>query len=266
MVTTHEGGTAYTRDAKTELYLRGTTMFYGQDSFYEKSDVSDARVRELAGELAVTDWGWFAPFAVWLRAEGNVRTTPMVLAVEGVRARLNAKMDTVVNDVTGHMNEGTLLLTNRQLVNMVLQRPDEPGKLVHYYFQNYGKPLPKPFKRGVADSLTRMINQKQALRYDKPSEDVRLGDLVELTHPVAVYPVQDALFGHLITSRHNREGYEPPVVLDEIHARWELDKMTPDERHEFAAKVQSQDPDATRLWGKALAGSWEWGKLWLGEK
>lgn len=251
---THEGGRGFTRSPKNELFLRATTMFAGQDSFYENADHADARAVELAREIAVTDWGWFSGFLVWLRGEGNIRVMSSVLAVEGVKARLNAKVTT-----------GDGLLTNRQVINAVLQRPDEPGKMLGYHFTTYGKDIPKPVKRGIADAVTRMVNQRQALRYDKPGETVRLGDVIEFTHPKAKDDLQGILFRHLITSRHAREGYEPPVELDEVRARWVLNRFPPGERHAFA-KTIATDPDAQVLWFKALAGSWEWGKLWLGEK
>ena len=59
MTLTHEGGTGFARTPKGELYLRATTMFAGQDSFYEKAGNSDDRAKELAKNLAVTDWEWF---------------------------------------------------------------------------------------------------------------------------------------------------------------------------------------------------------------
>jgi hypothetical protein len=261
MPETHEGGAAYARTPQSELYLRATTMFAGKDSFYENADGSDQRAKELGRELAVSDWGWYAPFTAWLRSDGNIRTMATILAVEGIRARLAAKkipeLTTVVNGRPG--------FTYRQLTHAVLQRPDEPGKLLQYHFTNNGKSVPKPIKRGVADAVTRMLNQRQALRYDKPGDMVRLGDVIEYVHPVPKNVQQGALFEHLITSRHDREGYEPPVELDEIRARWVLDQFPPDERHAFAKTIASGTASET-LWRKALAGSWEWGKLWLGEK
>lgn len=259
---THEQGKGFSRAAESELYLRATTMFSGQDSFYEKAGNSDQRAIKLGKELAVSNWGWYAPFLVWLRSEGNIRTMSAVLAVEGVRARLNSKMDPdlirQVNDAAG--------FTNRKVIERVLQRPDEPGKMLGYHFTNYGKNVPQPIKRGIADALVRMMNQRQALRYDKPGETVRPGDVIDFLHPDPEDGKQSAVFRHLITSRHDREGYEPPAELDEIHARWELMKFTPDQRHEFGAKIIAGDTDAAALFRKALAGSWEWGKLWLGEK
>ena len=267
MTETYEHGSGYARDPKGELFLRATTMFYGQDSFYEDAAVSDARSKELGRDLAVTDWEWFSQFLVWLRSKGNIRTMSTVLAVEGVLARLNAKLPAEL--------DGDPILTHRQLTDKVLQRPDEPGKMLLYFFQNYvpnwkpgsftSKSVPQPLKRGIGDALSRMLNQKQALRYDKPGDKIRLGDVIEICHPKAKNEQQGILFRHLITSRHDREGYEPPVELDEVRARWVLNKFPPAEREAFARTI-SADPNAAELWRKALAGSWEWGKLWLGEK
>jgi hypothetical protein len=111
-----------------------------------------------------------------------------------------------------------------------------------------------------------MLNQKQALRYDKDGKAVRIGDVIDLVHPKAKDAVQGDLFQYLITNRHNRDGYVPPASLDAINARRELNALKPDERHDFALSVIAQDAAATAKWKKALAGQWEWGKSWLGAK
>lgn len=282
MTETFEHGPGFARDPEGELFLRATTMFYGQDSFYENAAVSDARSKELARDLAVTDWEWFSRFLVYLRSTANIRTLSSVLAIEGVQARLNSKIhgtwDRPLAENAQVFTPGadfTGLLSSRQVIDKVLQRPDEPGKMILYYFENFvpgwkpgsftSKSVPQPVKRGIGDALTRMLNQKQALRYDKPGDKIRLGDVIEICHPKAKDELQGLLFQHLITSRHDRLGYEPPVELDEIRARWVLDQFPPVEREAFA-KTVSTDPHAAELWRKALAGSWEWGKLWLGEK
>ena len=59
---THEGGTGYARDARSELFLRVTASFAGEDSFYEDAAVRDGRMRELVSGLA-TDADGFA----WLQ-------------------------------------------------------------------------------------------------------------------------------------------------------------------------------------------------------
>ena len=110
---THEGGAGYTRDARSELFLRATASFAGEDSFYEGAAARDDRLRHLVAGLATDADGfaWLSGFLPWLRAEGNMRTAPILLAAEAVHARLRAG----------------LAGGNRQLVASVLLRADEPG-------------------------------------------------------------------------------------------------------------------------------------------
>jgi hypothetical protein len=252
-MTTYEGGESTVRDPRAELFLRVTTGFAGQDQYYENAHAADSRAADLARQLAVRDWAWTAPFLAWLRSEGNIRTMSWMLAAEAVHERLGSQM-----------HGG-----NRQLIRDVLQRPDEPGKLLGYWIRNWGRSLPQPVKRGTADALTRMLNQKQALRWDKTSDPVRLGDVIELCHPkpvqgTAYTAVQGNLFGHLITIRHNRDGYEPDISLGAVRKRSELNAMTPQERHDLAFKALDGKPELQDF-TTAMASSWEWAKSWLGE-
>jgi hypothetical protein len=260
--TTFESGTGFARDQKTELYLRATTSFAGEAKFYEKADDADNRAIMLAREVAVSDWAWFSKFIPWLRSEANIRTMSIMLAAEGVNARLAAKVRVGMEPNT----PGKLLLSHRQLISVALQRPDEPGELIAYWINSYGKKIPQPIKRGAADAFTRMVNQRQALRYDKAGKAVRLGDVIDLTHPTPKTPQQGDLFKYLLNSRHNRDDSQFPASLTEIAARKKLNAMDPQERHDFARKVIANDQMAVMLWHNALAGQWEWGKSWLGAK
>jgi hypothetical protein len=116
---THEGGTGYARDARSELFLRATASFAGEDSFYEDAAVRDERTRELVSGLATDADGfaWLAGFLPWLRDGGDVRSAPVMLAAEAVKARLAAGLDG----------------GNRQLIGSVLRRADEPGEMLAYW-------------------------------------------------------------------------------------------------------------------------------------
>ena len=89
---THAGGAGYARDARSELFLRATASFAGEDSFYEGAAARDDRLRDLVAGLATDADGfaWLSGFLPWLRAEGNTRTAPILLAAEAVHARLRA--------------------------------------------------------------------------------------------------------------------------------------------------------------------------------
>src|SRR6201984_556491 len=115
---THEGGTGYARDTRSEFFLRPHPSCAGEASSYEKAAVRDDRMRKLVSELA-TDadgFGWLQGFLPWLRDGGNMRTAPVVLAAEAVRARLAAGLGG----------------GNRPLAGFGLRRADRPGEVVGF--------------------------------------------------------------------------------------------------------------------------------------
>ena len=245
---THEGGTGYARDARSELFLRATASFAGEDSFYEGAAVRDERMRELVSGLATDADGfaWLQGFLPWLRDRGNMRTAPVVLAAEAVKARLVAGLDG----------------GNRQLVGSVLRRPDEPGEMLAYWTSRYGRAVPKPVKRGVADAVARLYDERAFLRYDSEARGFRFGDVIDLVHPspaAARTAWQGDLFRWAITARHDRDE-APPVSLPAVRARWELSRMAPAERHRGLRQML----DGRQL-ERAAAGQWEWLLSWLGE-
>jgi hypothetical protein len=245
---THEGGTGYARDARSELFLRATASFAGEDSFYEGAAVRDERMRELVSGLATDADGfaWLQGFLPWLRDGGNMRTAPVVLAAEAVKARLAAGLDG----------------GNRQLVGSVLRRPDEPGEMLAYWTSRYGRAVPKPVKRGVADAVARLYDERAFLRYDSAARGFRFGDVIDLVHPspaAARTAWQGGLFRWAITARHDRDE-APPASLPAVRARWELSRMAPAERHRGVRQML----DGRQL-ERAAAGQWEWLLSWLGE-
>ena len=249
---TNEGGAGYARDARSDLFLRATASFAGEDSFYEDAAVRDDRMRELVSALATDADGfaWLAGFLPWLRGEGNVRTASVVLAAEAVRARLAAGL------------EGG----NRQLVDSVLRRGDEPGEMLAYWTSRYGRAVPKPVKRGIADAVARLYNERAFLRYDSEARGFRFGDVVDLVHPspaAAKTAWQGDLFRWAITARHGRDE-APPGSLRAVRARWELARLAPAERHRGVREMLNGHGQQETL-DLAAAGQWEWLLSWLGE-
>lgn len=266
----------FDRTKRNELFLRASTNFFGENRYYEDSEVADHEVINLARQAAVYDWDWFSKMLIWLRSEGQIRTASIALALEGVHERLGASLHGYAG---GEVSIPPLPdpMSNRQLIAGVLQRPDEPAEAASYWIGHWGRSIPKPVKRGIADSVTRMYSQKQALRWDKPADPVRMGDVIELVHPrprkipaapdgaLVTDEVQGKLYSHLITSRHDRDGYVPDSALGAIVKREELNKLTPSQRHEYAFKALDGKPELTGF-QDAMANSWEWAKSWLGEQ
>ncbi|MFJ5775585.1 TROVE domain-containing protein [Streptomyces sp. NPDC093094] len=238
---THEGGAAYVRDAKSELFLLSVVNMVGQRTFYEKAGDRDARYRDLVRGLAVQDPQWTAGLLGWLRGSAQMRTASLVGAAEFVAARLEAGL-------SGH---------SRQVVDAVLQRADEPGELLGYWTQTYGRSLPKPVKRGVADAVRRLYTARSLLKYDTASKGFRFGDVLNLVHaaPDPGKPWQGELFRHALDRRHHPESAEAPETDATLTAHRALTALPVDERRAVLASPQGRQRlvQAGMTW-EALAG------------
>ncbi|MER7053506.1 TROVE domain-containing protein [Streptomyces sp. NPDC000351] len=185
---THEGGAGYLRDAKSELFLLAVSNLVGQDTFYEKGGDRDDRYTQLLRQVAVIDPDWCTNFLRWLRSDATMRTAALVGAAEFARARLEA-------GVAGY---------SRQAIDAVLQRADEPGEMLGYWTSKYGRKLPKPVKRGIADAVQRLYSERSLLKYDTDAKGYRFGDVLNLVHagPEPGKPWQGDLFKHALDRRH----------------------------------------------------------------
>ncbi|MFF8988724.1 TROVE domain-containing protein [Streptomyces sp. NPDC014983] len=242
---THEGGNGLERDARSELFLLAVSNLVSQNTFYETGDDRDDRFARLVRDLAVRDPEWTAGLLGWLRGEGNMRTASIVGAAEYVHARLTA-------GATGGP-------ANRQVVDHVLQRPDEPGELLAYWMSRYGRAVPKPVKRGIADAVRRLYHPKALLKYDTAAKGYRFGDILNLVHasPDPDKPWQGELFRYALDRRHHPATAVPPAALPLLTARRELMALPVAERR----AVVTSPGGAERL---AAAGiTWEALAGWL---
>ncbi|MFC9676534.1 TROVE domain-containing protein [Streptomyces sp. NPDC056949] len=235
---THEGATGYLRDARSELFLLAVSNLVATDAFYESADDRDDRYSALVRQLAVEDPEWTASLLGWLRGEGNMRTAALVGAAEFVKARIDA-------GAPGH---------SRQAVDSVLQRADEPGELLGYWTSRYGRRLPKPVKRGIADAVQRLYDERSLLKYDTDSKGYRFGDVLNLAHPApaAGKPWQGDLFRHALDRRHGYTG-EIPERLRTLRARERLMRVPVEERHAVLTTDTGRLAEAAMTW-ESLAG------------
>ncbi|GGW89019.1 RNA-binding protein [Streptomyces malachitofuscus] len=242
---TYQGGRGRERDARSELFLLSVANFVMQQTFYESGDHRDDRFAKLVRELAVTDPAWTAGLLGWLRGEGNLRTASIVGAAEYVKARLEAGA-----------TDGP---SNRRVVDSVLRRPDEPGELLAYWTATYGRNIPKPVKRGVADAVRRLYGGKALLKYDTASKGYRFGDILNLVHaaPDPDKPWQGELFRYALDRRHHPDTAEPPASNRVLTAHRALMALPVEERR---AVVTAPD-GAERLAAAGL--TWEALAGWL---
>jgi hypothetical protein len=189
---TFEGAPGHSRDPKSELFLLAVANMVSEHTFYENADQRDDRYTALIHHNAVADPHWTGGFLRWLRTEGNMRTAATVGALEAAKALLDANLP-----------------GGRQVIANTLHRPDEPGEALAYWTSRYGRRLPKPIKRGIADAVTRLYTQRALLKYDTASKGYRFGDVIDLVHPAAGSPEQGDLYRHALDRRHQRDNPIP---------------------------------------------------------
>ncbi|GAA4490544.1 TROVE domain-containing protein [Actinoallomurus oryzae] len=226
---TYEGAPGHARDAKSELFLLAVANMVSEDTFYERAKDRDDRFTSLIHKLAVEDADWTARLLGWLRNGAHMRSASLVGAAEYVKARLNAagtreRRTHEAGEGPGAAAFGGDSLayrttTNRRVIDSVLQRADEPGEMLAYWTSKYGRNIPKPVKRGVADAVGRLYTERNLLKYDTDSKGFRFGDVVDLVHPVAGSHSeawrewQGELFRYALDRRHNRGTVPNPDLL-----------------------------------------------------
>ncbi|WP_280672631.1 MULTISPECIES: TROVE domain-containing protein [unclassified Kitasatospora] len=243
----HQGGAGYVREPKSELFLLAVANMVGQCTFYEGAASRDARYAELVRQLAVSDPQWTLGLLRWLRTEARMRTASLVGAAEFAHARLTAR-------AAGF---------SRQAVDAVLQRPDEPGELLAYWTSRYGRRLPQPVKRGVADAVRRLYTSRALLKYDTASRRYRFGDVLELTHPAPAEdrPWQGELFRYALDRRHRPDHAVPPSDDQLLTAHHELMSVPISERYSLVTAPDGGERlAAAGMTWEALAG-WLQGPL-----
>lgn len=256
---THEGGSGYLRDARSELFLLAVSNMVGENTFYEKAGSRDARYEQLVCTLAVQDPRWTLDFLRWLRLGGNMRSAALVGAAQFVHARLAVPDDKATDQDKN---------TSRLVIDAVLQRADEPGEFLAYWQSTFGgKKFPYAVMKGISDAVNRLYSERSLLKYDSAQHGWRFGDVIDICHPkarVAAGELTDeerarkiaakhALFRHAIDRRHGHDQEVPPV-LGMLTKRATLLAAAPATRRDLL------DPSALRAAGM----TWEALPSWLG--
>jgi hypothetical protein len=241
---THEGGRGFGREPESDLFLLAATNMAGEDTFYERASDRDARFVDLVHAVTAANPAFIAGadpdggkvgLAQYLRETMLMRSAAVVMAAEYVAAG------------------GPF---GRSVIARALRRPDEPAELLGYWLANHGRAIPMPVKRGVADAARRLYTERAALRYDGLSRQVRMADVVELTHPAPKDGRQSALFKYLLDRRHHDDAVADATVLPTLAAAATLEAIDGDERR---AVLRERGPAAL-----AEAGfSWERLSGWM---
>ena len=217
---TYEGGAAYLRDPQSDLFLLAATNMVGEDTFYERAAERDARFVDLVHQVTAINPAFIAGadpdagkvgLAQYLRQTLLMRSAAIVMAAEYVAAGGSG---------------------GRSVVARALQRPDEPAEVLGYWLATHGRNFPMPIKRGVADAVRRLYNERAVLRYDGLSRQLRMADVIELAHPSPRDDRQSALFRYLLDRRHHADAVADPASLPVLAAASALEAIPAEERRQ----------------------------------
>lgn len=128
-----------------------------EDQFYVDGKTSAEVIRDLVARSTPDK---VAALAIQARTEYKLRHVPLLLVRELARFGL-LKADALTS---------------------VIQRPDEMGEFLSLYWKDGKAPLSNQVKRGLAACFSK-FSEYQLAKWDKNSAEVRLRDVMFLTHP-----------------------------------------------------------------------------------
>ena len=246
------GGNAYTLDDKTALYVTASTSLGGGagDKFYVSANAEYTNIVTLVNKIAKQDPAFVFQLAAYLRNEMHLRSIPMILFVEGIRAMHANKSKSAAYPI-----DVTLMASK------VFGRPDEITEAVAYWLHvNKGNhKLPMNLRSSLEIAFNK-FNEYSMVKYDQDNKKVKLKDVLRLVHPKPKDAVQAALFNYILRGVAEEgaiveSGHRAPLtnlafksLLPMTAARDALMKMT-----KFDAKAKELVRESNATWETVIS-------------
>lgn len=180
-VKNYEGADAYRLSPEWQLYTLAVTSVLG-GKFYEGTQEQVKRIQNLVMQCEPL---FVAKLAVYTRKKMNLRSIPLVLAVELAKVH---RGDSIVN----------------KMVKGIVQRADEITELLAYYQQANEREgikklnrLSKQIQTGLRETFNQ-FDEYQFAKYNRNTE-VKLKDALFLVHPKAKDSSQQAIFDKIVS-------------------------------------------------------------------
>lgn len=196
---TFEGASGFTRSPLSDLYLVSVSNLVTKDTFYERAHDRNERYVDLLHATALLEQWHVTHMLPWLRTDGYMRTTSLLAAAEAAKTLCDQ-----------HRYDGV-----EDMVDGVLQRADEPGEFIAYWFSIAGKAWPKRYqavKRGLKRAVTRLYTEYSYAKYDSARRAYRFADVIDIVHPVPSAQWQSDLFRLILDRRHGHGGAITPSL------------------------------------------------------
>lgn len=238
--TTALGASGYSRSPLSDLYLLSVSNLVTVENFHERAKDRNERYVDLLQQVALLEQGHVTSMLPWLRQDGYMRAASVLGAAEAAKALCDA-----------HRYDGV-----EDMVDGVLQRADEPGEFLAYWFTIAGKAWPKRYKavkRGVARAVSRLYTEYAYGKWDSPKRGIRFADVIEIVHPAPVAEWQSDLFRLILDRRHgHRSAISERLAMLGALKQW---------RTEASAASSASDVRSSRLLDpafiKAAGLTWE---------
>lgn len=178
----YEGAEAYRLSPEWQIYVAAVTSSLN-NQFYEKAEERVERLRKLIKQC---DPAFVARLATYTRQKMNLRSIPLVLAVELAKV---------------HSGDATV----KKLISQIIQRVDEITELLAYYqLANERKDtkklnrLSKQIQAGLQIAFNR-FDEYQFAKYNRDTE-IKLRDALFLVHPKAKDEAQQMIFNKIVNN------------------------------------------------------------------
>jgi len=185
-----EGVSAFKPSAYQELCDCVLSCFFGEDKAYESGSQASNELIKLVRKVGAKDPAFIAKLTVLAREEFNLRSVAHVLSAE-----------------LSKIHKGDDLVS--RVISRVSKRPDDMQETLAYLLssaqvdvglnnrkRHLNKAIPNQVKKGLASAFTK-FDEYQLSKYNSAKREVKLIDILRLTHPKPIDESQSELWGRL---------------------------------------------------------------------
>lgn len=171
-----EGHIAYKMEDKELLMTQVLTTFFNEKKFY--GDNSEQIIQNATNLINKDEGKFVSNLARYTRKEMHLRSVAHVLTC------------IIAN------NPKTKLYT-KIVVNDVVERVDDITEILSCYLNMFGKPIPNALKKALANAMNK-FDAYQMKKYNGGSKNVKLKDVLKLTHAKPKDEKQELVFNQII--------------------------------------------------------------------